>query len=156
MAAPTSTTRGTPSGADIPDGYQALLTLSNVPTIAFFEKEVQPPGVDGGEAIDTTTMHNAAYRTMRARSLKTLEDHTIRVAYDPTVYITILAQINIEQTITITFPDGNKLPYFGYMRRFTPDRLVEGSHPMADVTIVPTNYDPANNVEAGPGTIGTA
>lgn len=150
MAAPTPTVRQTPDGIKLKDGYQSLITLSNDPDIALWEKTVQPPGLDGGDPIDQTTMHNVTWRTMAPRALVTMTEHTVVCAYDPVIYTSILAQLNVEQTITITFSDGSTLAFFGFIRLFDFAELEEGTQPEVTVTFTPTSWDNVNKVEAGP------
>lgn len=151
MAAPTSTNRSTPgSGSPMPDGYQTLIAFEDDPDVSFWEKTVQPPGVDGGDPIDATTMHNTTWRTMRARSLKEMTESSLTVAYDPRVLSQINALINVEQAITVHFPDGSSWTFYGYLRTFEPGENQEGEQPEADITIQPTNWDPDNSAEEGP------
>ena len=149
MAAPTPTARSTPGGLKLKDGFSSMLTFAADSDIMLFEKSVQPPSLDGGEPVDTTTMHNTLYRTVAPRKLITLGSHTIKCAYDPKVYDQIIDIINDETTITVEFSDGSTLAYYGYLQKFEPEAMEEGTMPMANVTIVPTNID-ASDVEAGP------
>ena len=149
MATPATTTRSTPLGIPMKDGFSTRIAFESDPDISFWEKTIQPPGVDGGDAIDTTTMHNVDYRTFRSRALTTLTEMTLTVAYYPDVYDEIQNIINEENDITVHFPDGSTLDFFGFLRLFEPQDHEEGSQPEASVTIQPTNWDPANNVEAG-------
>lgn len=150
MAAPTPTTRVTPAGIMLEDGYQSLVTLAADTNIDFWEKTVQPPGLDGGEAIPITTMHNTVYRTFVSRELITLTPISFVAAYDPAVYDQITACLNVQTTITVTFADGSTLAFYGYLQKFDPAVMTEGAQPEATITIVPTNYDPTNHVEAAP------
>lgn len=151
MAAPTSTARQTPVGIILGDGFSTKIAFARDPDVSFWEKTVGPPGIDGGEAIDQTTMHNVAWRTKSARTLKTLTDSSLTVAYDPNVYNNIIDNlINMAGSITVHFPDGSKLDFYGYLQSFEPDDLTEGEQPTATITIVVTNFDPVNRVEAGP------
>lgn len=150
MAAPTPTTRSTPVGIKLDDGFSSKITFAADPDISFWEKTLQPPGVDGGDAVETTTMHNVTYRTMGPRQLKTLTNSSSVVAYDPAVLTQIIALINVRTTITVTFPDGSTWAYYGFLKSFEPSDLQEGEQPEATVEIVPTNFDPTNKVEAGP------
>src|SRR5688572_27171775 len=150
MAAPTPTARVAPSGIKLCDGYQTLVTPASDPNIEFWEKSVTPPGIDGGDPIDSTTMQNDEWRTMCPRRLKTLTESTLTAGYDPNLYNSILALINIETTWTVTYPDGSTLAFYGFLKMFEPQELTEGGFPEATITIVPTNYDPVNDVEAAP------
>ncbi len=155
MAAPSTTARLNPSstptnGIAFEDGYQTLIAFAANPSVKIWEKSVKPPGMDGGDAIETTTMHNTTWRTMAPRSLKTLTESTFKGAYDPDVYNDILALVNISGGITVTYPDGSTLDFWGYLRTFEADEMVEGTHPEATCAITPTNWDPANRVEAAP------
>lgn len=149
MGAPTPTVRATPSGRKLEDGYQSLITFALDTDVALWEKSVQPPGLDGGEKIDQTTMHNVTQRTYSARSLYEVTDSQITCAYDPHVYNHIKALINQETTITVTFPNGDTLAFFGYLQKFEPNELTEGEQPEATVTIVATNKD-SSGVEQTP------
>lgn len=150
FAAPTPTARTTPTGYMLYDGLKTVITLSNKPGIQFWEQTVTPPGIDGGEATNTTTMHNAAWRTMRPKKLKTLKPVESNAGYDPDVLSDIIAQCNVEQTITVWWPDGSSLAFFGYLQTFEPQETKEGEFPLAKCTVIPTNWDPQNNVEAAP------
>jgi hypothetical protein len=150
MAAPTPGTRTDPVGIKIDDGFSTLISFAADPDVSFWEKTVTPPGIDGGDAIETETMHNDVWRTRVSRSLKTLTDAETTVAYDPAVFTQIVALCNVETTITIHFSDGSTYCFYGYLRTFEPGEISEGEQPEATVTITPTNYDPVNHVEAGP------
>lgn len=150
MAAPVPTTRQTPYGIKLKDGYRTLFTFAADPDVSFWEKTVKPPGLDGGDAIEQTTMHNEDYRTFAPRSLITMTESSMTAAYDPAVLTQIMALINIETTITISFADGSTWAFFGFLKSFETNELQEGEQPNASVSIVCTNFDPTNKVEAGP------
>lgn len=156
MAAPTATARGTPTGIAMKDGYRALITLSSNTTIQLWEKTVTPPGFDGGDKIDTTTMHNSDYRTFEPRQLITMTPGGGTCAYDPGVLSAIEAQINRKQTITVRFTDGSTWAFYGFLKSFTPQEMSEGAQPEAQVEFEPTNWDDANDVEAGPAVVSVA
>lgn len=149
MAAPSPTTRQAPSGIMLRNGFRALITFARNPDLCVWEIEVTPPGVSGGDAINTTTQHNTEWMTKAARALKELTDGKVRCAYDPK-YGEISDIINSEDTITVRWPDGSTAAAFGYASDWKPDGMSHGNLPTGDLTLVFTNWDPANDVEAGP------
>lgn len=141
MAAPTPTARQTPTGLRLTDGHSTKITFARSPAISLWEITVKPPGIDGGDEIDTTTMHNVLWRTRQPRQLRTLTESTFTAAYDPNVYNTILSNLNVNDQITCRFPDGSTLAFWGYLKAFEVNDHTEGEQPEATVTIVPTNQD---------------
>lgn len=136
----TTTARTTPTGDMLEYGYQTLIAFAADADIDLWEKSVQPPGVDVGDAIDITTQHNDTWRTSAPRALLTLMPISITVAYDPAVYDQIIAIIGDNGWITIHFPDGSTLDFVGFLKSFVPGELSEdGGHPTATCEIVPTN-----------------
>lgn len=149
---PSGTSRATPTGNPMGDGYSTKITIAADTDIDFWEKTVTPPGLDGGDPVDTTTMYNLRYRTLRARNLQTVTEVSATVAYDAAVYSQIQAVINVETTITITFPAGDTVAFYGYLRSFIPGEIAEGAQPEATITIQPTNWDSAGGTTGEPGT----
>lgn len=117
--------------------------------LLMYEKELTPPGIEGGGANDTTTMRNSTWRTRSPKKLITLADAGIVVAYNPEVFDEMVAMVNVNNEITITFPDGSTLAFWGWIDSFVPNACVEGEQPTADVTIVPSNQNAAG-VETAP------
>jgi hypothetical protein len=130
------------------DGFSTTITLTGA-GVTFWEKTVQPPGLDGGEPVDTTTMRNTSVRTKAPRRLYEGSAMTVKASYDPTVYNSIKAAINANQEIVTTFPDGGTLTFWGYLQKFAPDALEEGKQPEATITVVPT-FTNASGVEIAP------
>lgn len=153
MAAPTTQTRVAPNGIALTDGYSCRITLAVDTDIEFWEKTLQPPGFDGGDMIDQTTMFNSNVRTQLPRSLYTLTDLTFTAAYDPKVLDSILSAINVNTDVTVLFSNNDTWDFYGALRQFTPQEMSEGAQPEAEVIISPTNWDPDANVEAVPNYI---
>ena len=135
--------------ARIDDGHSTIVTFAEDGAIALFEKEVTPPGVDGGGANPTTTMRNTVWRTNAPKKLKTLTDAALTVAYDPAVIDSIVAMCQINQLITVTYPDLSTLAFWGWLDTFTPNANVEGEQPTAEVNIIPSNMN-GSLVETAP------
>jgi len=134
------------------DGHSTLIGMELLPGVLFCEKRVTPPGLDGGGANDVTTMKNETWRTMAPKKLITMTNGGAKVAYDPAVYSLsqIQAVINVNQKLTVTFPDLSKVEFFGWLNKFEPDEVVEGEQPEADVEFIPSNRDSNTGDEAGP------
>jgi hypothetical protein len=154
MANPTPTTRQTPSGRPLKDGFQVLTTFGNNPQLAIWEKRTKPPGLDGGDKIDQTTQHNARFRTYAPRALVEVTDGTVKCAYKASSYDALQNLIGQEVAITQEYCDGSQLVFWGCVKSFDADDQEEGKQPEATISYYATNWDPVNNVEAGPVYIG--
>lgn len=133
-------------------GHSITVSIAADTTIEFEEIEVQPPGVDGGDPIENHTQYSATWKTKAPSPLMELTELEMEVAYDPAVLgpSAIVAAINVETTITVFFPDGSKLAFYGYLKSFIPGTMSEDERPTASVVIQPTNRDPSDGSEAGP------
>lgn len=131
------------------DGFSTIITLANLPSVKMFEKDVTPPGFSGGGPIDLTTMRNTAWRTSAARSLKTLSPVSSTVAYATEAIDQIKGEVQVNQQITIQYPDGSSIQFYGWVEEFTPAAHTEGEQPTASLTVQPSNRDAAG-VETGP------
>jgi hypothetical protein len=125
--------------AVLTDGYQTLVSIGGT---VFKERETQPPGLDAGGPIDTTTMRNVRWRTMQPKHLVTATEIKVKAEYDPVFYVTILTSLlGVNGQIGIIFPDGHTLTFWGWLDKFVPDSHKEGEVPLADLTIHPSNQD---------------
>ena len=153
MPPPVNTTRVNPTSTLVrilEDGHSSLVAFSRNNALAIWEVQVTPPGIDGGDMIQITTMHNLVWRTMVPRKLKTLTTMSVTAGYDPVVYDQLLDQLNFNQSLTVQFSDGSDLDLFGVLRTFEPDALAEGEMPQATCSVDPTNFDPVSDTEQGP------
>lgn len=128
----------------IDDGHSTTIEFSaesSADALMLWEKTVTPPGLEGGGANETTTMRNVLYRTKSPKKLITLVDSSVKVAYDPEVITNLLTIINTNNQITITYPDGSTVVFWGWLDSFIPDPLVEGEQPEATVVIIPSNQN---------------
>ena len=135
--------------AKLKDGYQTLISFTDDTSVVFYEKDVTPPGVSGGGEIDITNMRNSTWRTKAPKSLVSLEPASLVVHYDPAAYVEIIAMLNSNQLITITFPDASTIAFWGWIDAFTPSSLTEGEAPTADLTIIPSNLN-GSDAETAP------
>jgi len=135
--------------AEMQDGFSTTISYAEDSSVVMSEISVTPPGVSGGGAIDQTTMGNTTYRTQAPKSLKSLSDAGATVSYDPAVLTEILAMVNVNQLITITFPDSQTWAFYGWIDEFTPGELVEGQRPTATLKIIPSQLN-GSDVETAP------
>ena len=135
--------------ARLNDGFSTTIDFADNPTVQFFVKTVTPPSFQGGGANDTTTMENTTWRTMAPKLLKTMGEASAKVSYDPVVYQDVVSMINNNQLITVNFPDGSSLDFYGWLDEFTPDEVQEGSQPTASIKIICSNQNDSN-VETAP------
>lgn len=135
--------------ARMDDGHATLISFSGSSALVFQEKEVTPPSISGGGANDTTTMHNVTYRTKSPKKLISMGEMGAMVAYDPGIYDEIADQINVNQEITVTFPDGGELTFWGWLDDFKPNAVKEGEQPTAELTIICSNQN-SSGVETAP------
>lgn len=152
MAAPSKTNRVTPVGYPMPEGWKSLVTMSYNTAILLWEKEVQFTGRDGGDPIPTSNMLNGTWETDRPRGLRKMSDMTLICAYAGGTFSDIDAMINKEQTFTQIFPGtaGNWCAFFGWLKSAIPQNNQIGNQPLVQIVIHPSQWDPTNNVEAGP------
>ena len=142
--------RETPVGYMLEHGFKALVTLEIDPDISFWEKTVKPPGLDGGEKIDITTMHNLLWKTYAAQKLMEATDMTGTCAYAPEVLEQIKSVINVATMVWIMFSDGDYWGIPGFLRMFDPQEIQIGQQPEASYTISFTNRHPTTKAELGP------
>lgn len=137
--------------ARIDDGFSTTISFADNPSVLFYEKTVTPPGMDGGGPNDTTTMRNTSLRTKAPKQLKTMTQMTAVVSYDPEVFdpTEVWAMINENQLITIDFPDGSSLDFWGWLDKFMPGEVQEGEQPTATITIECSNQNDSG-VETAP------
>ena len=134
------------------DGFSTIITLANIPTVKIYEKDVTPPGMTAGGPIETTTMRNTAWRTFSPRQLKSLTEANATVAYATVEFDTIFGEIGKNQLVTVTFPDGSAIEFYGWLEEFTPATHTEGEQPTASMKIQPSNRD-NNGLETEPNYI---
>lgn len=128
----------------IEDGFSTTLTLAEG-SITFEEVRITPPGIDGGGAINTTTMRNTRRRTKKPKQLVDTTDTQCSGKYAPELYDEIMDQIQVNQEITVTYPDLSTYVFWGWIDNFQPGEHVEGEMPLADFTIIASNVDDAGD-----------
>lgn len=165
MAAPTPVTLSAvvPAGVALTEGFSHRIGFARALTIGMWFKKSKPMGFDAGGGIDTTTQERAVgdLHTKAAPALLEATDLTGSVAYDPDDIVTVRRMLmgrGNEGAITYFFANGTTTTFFGYVDKFDPQDTAEKEQPMANITVVVTNWDPVNRVYAAPvysSTVGT-
>ena len=141
---PTLTARQKPSGCPMPDGYQTLVTLGvGEANLNVWERQVKPNAFDGGDPIDTTTMHNDIWRTYHPRSLKKVDSLTLTCGFQGSAINTLNGLVNSTQSITVQFPDGTAFAFYGWIQKMEFAELKEGEFPEVTITVFASNTDNA-------------
>lgn len=148
MAAPAATARQTPAGIKLDNGHGIKVTFSRDPDISFWEKEVQPPATEVADGVETKTMFSLEWETFAEPALKKLTGGKATVAYDPAVFTQIEALIGINDQITVRWPDGSTLAFWGYLQKFEPSSVKTDEQPEAEVSFFPTNQDDSGAEQA--------
>lgn len=144
----TTTALVDPVGTMLEDGFVTRIAIAADTNIALWVKTLKPFGIDAGDPIDETTMHNTALRTAALRQLLTLTQVSFNAAYDPAVISQLIAIAGVNGWITIHEPDGSTLDFVGGFRSAEPSEHQEGQQPTMNVIFVPTNQ--LNGVETMP------
>ena len=150
MAAPTPSARIAPTGRKLGDGYQTLVAVASDTNMSFWENSITPPGLMADPPVDTTSMLNTRYHTFSPGTLITMTEFQMTGFYDPALYSSIVTIINVPTTITVHFPDGSSVCFYGYVKDFKPNALERGKPPDATITVQPTNQDPTTCNEEDP------
>jgi|SRR6185503_16081132 len=126
------------------DGFRTLISFSNLGNVNFAEVNVKPFGLDGRGPIDITSMRNIKYVTKWPKQLSDLTPIQSDCQWDP-VFLTQLKALVllVNQLITVTMPTGNVLGFYGYCDKAEPQPQKEGEVPIIQLTIIPTNINPA-------------
>ena len=144
----TYTARVTPTGTPFDEGYQSLIAHSADANLTFWETIVGAPGIDGGDPVPTTTMHNVTLRTKAARHLKEHTPFQVQGKFNANTIDEIYVLINVEGWITITWPDETVYSFPGYFKSFVPGQAQEGNPFEGTIEVIPTGRDPTTKAEA--------
>jgi hypothetical protein len=154
MAAPTPavTNLRVPAGRFLEIGKQILVTIkgdgTSYNTIGLWEVSVTPVALSGGDKVGIGNQYNSRYETFVPQRLITVGDMQLTVQYDPDAYDEISQAINDNTTITIHFPNGDRLAFYGFLKDFTPGEVSRTANPTATAVISATMWDPVNFVES--------
>lgn len=150
MAAPSVTNRTAPTGYKLPEGFKITIAFSLRPGVDIWEVEGHPAG-GTAEKINTTTQHNTKWETFWISALVTPQDVSGSAGYDPDAMDDLIFLLGAQSgSWTVHMPQNTKYAYWGGITNFTFQPLRPRQFPMLNYTAANTNWDPDNQVEAGP------
>ena len=132
------------------EALEAIGTTLNIGTATLCFVSLSGLGLDGGEKLDATSLDNTTWKTYLPQSLIDVPNLSFTAAYEPDEFAVLVSEINVNQSITLTFasPLGN-IVFWGYLKSFTPAEAGVGERWTATGEIVVTNMN-GSNVETGP------
>ena len=128
-------------------GHGTLITLENDPNIELWEISITPPAVRLGDPVNANSHANDTYGQVAPRTLKKIDKVRAVVGYKTDSYSAIIAQLGVNQQITITFPDGKNFSFWGFLNDFEPEEFSSGEMPEATIVIYPSNRDDSDPTE---------
>lgn len=131
------------------DGLKTLVFLSGLPRALWGEIELTPPGVTGRGPIDMVGLRQLAWATQAPKSIKNLTPLNCKVMYDPEVIPQVWNTIQKNQQITVQFPTGAQLIFWGWLEECNFDPNSEGNRPTLNWVVQPSNLD-SQCSETGP------
>lgn len=154
MAAPTVTAVGVPLGRKLRRAYKTRFALGVLPTFSLFDFAITPGEWTIGQPIPQSTFLNTRYMTWAPQALIDIGPFIIRGQFDPDVFKTaqLPTIIGAETAATHHWVGFGQLAMFGFVTNaaFTEAAVNSNDPPMITLGFKPSNYDPVNNVEAGP------
>lgn len=128
---------------------EAVGTVLTISGVTLCLKSIGSIGVDGGDPIDATCLSNTAWMTKQPQTLKEVPDFTFACQYFPDDLTDIIAAVNDNQLLRLTFADSSFLEFWGYLKSYEPKEAGKGEEWQATGTVVVTNMDDSG-VETGP------
>ena len=129
-------------------GFGCRITFGTTTGLSFEEIDTAEPGLDGGDPIEIKHNAKTTYVEKFPKALSELTNGSASVTYDPSTVATVLSAINVEQTITHTFKDGDSIAYYGYLKSWVPTGKNDDGQPTADIELVPCGIN-SGGTEAG-------
>lgn len=117
--------------------------------VDFEEVAVKPPGLKGTGGKNTTNHANTTVQTKAPGKLPEVTDMGGTCHFTKASYGTIMAQIGINQLVTVTYPGGGTHAVWGWLESFEAGDFVANQQPIATFKIIVSNRN-ATGVETPP------
>jgi hypothetical protein len=132
------------------EGIESVGTTLSLGSASLCLVSISGVSVDGGEKIETSCLSNTTWKTFLPQSLQEAQNLSFTAAYDPADYATLVAEINVNQSIVISFPSPlGGITFWGYLKAFAPAEAGIGERWTMTGEIV-ISCSNATNVETAP------
>lgn len=111
---------------------------------------LQPTALDTGEPIEITTLNNSNIKTYLAPTFKDLRELKLTCQYGSATLTALLAQLGVNQLVTVTWSDTKTWTFYGYIRSATPNEMTAGKLPTMEIVVQPTNVHSSTSAETLP------
>lgn len=127
------------------DGYAAGLIVGTATPIVLPVVHVTPPASKGGSPVKQTTMQNQWAHTQLPAVLKEIGSSSVTVAYSSVTLAALYAAQNQNVILTLVWPTGKRLRWWGWIRDIDPQQLAIGTRPEANLTLEASNLNSEGN-----------
>lgn len=114
------------------------------------ELAVKPPGVQGTGGKNTTNHANTAIQTKSPGKLPEITNMGGTCHFAKSALSGLMAQVGINQLITVTYPGGGTHAVYGWLESFVPNDFVPNQQPTASFVIIVSNRHSTTGAETLP------
>jgi len=120
---------------------EAVGTVLDIGDMVMCNVSLGSLGFDGGDPIDNTCLTNTDFITKQPQALIEIPDFSFTCDYHPNHMAAVQTEINLNQSITLTFPALGFYTFWGYLKSYTPNEASRGEAWRASCSVVVTNYN---------------
>jgi len=131
------------------DTREGVGTSITIGSFSIEEVTLKGLGADGGDALDASHLANVLYKTKKPQTLIEIPDLTGTGHYNPANQAAMIAEVNKNQSLVLTFSGVGTITFWGYLKSFDPDEGEIGSTWNSTFAIVVTNLN-GSDAETGP------
>lgn len=124
------------------DGIGTIITFTLGPFPPLYgEVELTPPGFNMGGPIDMTGLRTTGWVPQAPKSLKAGQPANVKVMFDPALVPAVWQVAGKNQTISIRWPTGATLNWWGWIEELSFEPHQTGQRPLASMVLQPSNLD---------------
>jgi len=122
------------NNAHFTDGLGLRFELVNQGLVAYV-KNITPPGVEGGDPINTTTTDNTSFESQAPRTLKMKTAINAEVTYDKNDKDAWEAAVDQSDDVLVHYPDDSSDLDAGWLGSFLANQTTFNEQPTAQVIV---------------------